>query len=495
MNLLRALMGMNPYDTVNAVINQNPPTPKELIRRKGVGAPTSRTSDTPGDEYQLYNFDSDKYLVEPGFQFELIPLIRKLSIGNQSVSQALGNIVNLANTGQKLKFNSGVSPELAQKMKDHLEEKVKTWHYGIPGAHGLANKLFAQAMISGATSTETILNLRMTGIYRITLPLPESIRFVYNKATITYEPHQKVKGLTGLKDFGLKKLNVNSFNYVAINGDTESPYGNPPYLPSLGPLEDQKIMLQNIKFIISQVGVIGFLEMMVTKPEKNDMESETMYMARLDKYINECKQNITTSMRDGVVVGYSEEHEFEFHSTSKNAAGVSELFNQNELLVFSGLKQDAALSGKGHSGAESAISIIFTKLLSELKNIQICVATQLKFFYEMELRLAGFDFKSLEVEFNPSTIQDDLKMNQSQEIKIRNLRQQRMDGIITQDQYAQALGHEKAAQQEPVVPFAPVKEGSGDPAADAQSKAAREKKKDASDRQVRSKNKPQGAKK
>lgn len=474
----------------------NPIEPSQIKRKKTVAPlPTNRSTDAPVNDAALYNFENDKYLIRPGYQFEIIPLIRKLALGNQSVSQALSNIVNLANTGQRIIFNSGVSPDKVDEMKRHLDRVVKTWHYGISGSHGLANKLFAQAMISGATAQETIPNKDFTGVYRVVMPHPETIRFVYNKRTITYEPFQVARDSILLTSFGLKRLNINSFRYFAINGDTESPYGNPPYLPALGPLEDQKIMLENIKFIISQIGVIGFLELLVEEPDKDDFESDDQYIARKKAYIQDCKDNITSSMRDGIVVGYKDSHEFEFHSTSKNAQGVGELFNNNELLVYSGLKQDPSLAGKGANGSESAITIVFTKLLSELKNIQICVAAQFEFMYEMELRMAGFDFETIKVEFNPSTIQDDFKIQQAREIKIRNARQLRMDGIITQEQYADEVGFEKAAQAEPVVPFAPNEEGTGDPSADAGKKAAREKSKDASARKQRAKDRPQGAKK
>lgn len=474
----------------------DPVQPRDMKSQRNKVAP-SRVSESPSEGGAMYSFETDKYLVQPGYQFEVIPLIRKLALGNQSVSQALSNIVNLANTGVKIRFDSAVDPKKVDEMKQHLERVVKNWHYGIPGVHGLANKLFAQAMISGATATETIPNKDFTGVYRVVMPLPETVRFLYNKATVTYEPHQVAKTdiFKASTTLGYRPLNPNTFRYFAINGDTESPYGNPPYLPSLGPLEDQKIMLENIKFIISQIGVVGFLELMVAKPDKDDLEGEPQYKARLAKYLDECKANIAKSMRDGVVVGYEDDHTFAFHSTSKNAAGVSELFNNNQLLVHSGLKQDPSLSGQGTSGSESAITIVFTKLLSELKNIQISVAAQLEFMFEMELRLAGYDFKYCKAEFEPSTIQDDLKIQQAREIKIRNARQLRMDGIIDQDQYADEMGYDEAAEDEPVVPFAPVKEGTGDPAVDAQQKAAREKSKDASDRKVRAKNKPQGAKK
>lgn len=498
---LAALVGVNigvfktdrlPEPNVNT-----PMTPEQIAKSsnpKGI-IPAGRISDAPMDYNAFFDFENEKYFIQPGYQYEVIALIRKLSISNQSVSQALANIVNLANTGHKLQFDANVSADKVVEMTTHIETAVKTWHYGVASCHGLANKMFSQAMICGAVCAEIVPNKKFTGIYRFLMPMPESIRFVYDKPTISYLPYQRTRNILDAKpnEFGLKRLNINSFRYVAINGDTESPYGNPPYLPALGPLEDQHIMLDNIKFIIKQIGLVGFLEVLVDKPTQIEFETDPAYRARVTAYLDEVKMNLSKSMKDGIMVGVQEDHEFEFHSATANASGVSELFEQNEILVSSGLKQDPSLAGKA-TGSETGITIIFTKLISELKNIQIAVASVLQDLYALELRLAGYTFNTLDVVFDPSTVQDDLKMQQAQEIKVRNNRQMRMDGLISQDTYASNMGLDKAHQQTPVVPYAPNKPTSGDPSADAQSKAAREKKKDVSDKKVRAKNKPQAKK-
>lgn len=471
----------------------NPIPIKDIAEKKPKSkVPPARSSEGPSQPNYNYSFDNDETLVEPGYQFEIIPLIRKLALGNQSVSQALSNIVNLANTGHKIVFDSSVSLEQANEMREHINKVIPNWHYGVADANGLANKFFSQAMISGAVVCEIIPNNTLTGVRRLFMPLPETIRFKYNKRQLTYKPYQVSKDpLKANRPDGLIPLNINAFRYYAINGDTELPYANPPYCPAVPPLHDQKTMLENIKWIIQQMGVVGFLELLADKPEQNDGESDEKYAGRLNGYLEQCKNSVVSSMRDGIVVGFKDDHDFEFHSTAKNATGVGELFNMNELLVYSGLKQDPTLAGKGSGGAETFVTVVFTKLLAELKNVQAPVGKIFEHAYELEFRLRGYKFKSLKVVFNPSTVQDDLKFQQAKEIKIRNARQLRMDGVIDQDTYADEIGYDKPAQQEPVVPFAPEK-STGDPNLDAQKKAVREKSKDKSDRTVRDKNKPQG---
>lgn len=450
-------------------------------------------SSEPDISPNISAYFNDKVPVEPGFQFEVIEEIRCLALNNASVSQALNNIINLANTGHTLKFDSKVKNEDAIKMNKHIQDNLITWHYGVADGNALASKLFMQAFISGAVCSEVILDDDLKGVKRVTLPKPESIRFVYNKREATYEPYQVRKNSLGLKNIdenGLVKLNPASFKYYTLNTDLEAPYGYPPYLPAIPMLKDQKLMLANISFIIQQIGIVGFLELLMDKPDQRDGESDTQYAARLTAYLDDTKKNLSTSMRDGIVVGYKEDHEFQFHSASKNAAGVSDLFMQNEIMVHSGLKQDPMLSGKKSGAGEGYITVIFTKLISELRNVQSIVAKVLKHYYELELRLAGYSFSSLDVEFKPSTIQDDLKLQQAIEIKIRNSRQLWVDGIISKDEYARRIGQEKAHNQKtPEQIIQEQAKSTGDPNLDAQKKAVREKSKDVSDKKVRDKNK------
>lgn len=481
----------------------NPIPTNEVSTKSGKkNLPPRRITEPPQNQATVL-FGPDKDLVLPGYQFEIIPQIRKLVYSNQDVSQALHNIVTLANTGHKIKFDSSVSLQDANEMREEIKEIAPTWHYGCADINALVNKLLTQIMISGAISVEIVPNYSLTGVRRLFMPLPETIRFKYNKGQQTYEPYQLSKKnifdrKVGLE--GLIKLNTNTFKYYASNGDTESPYAWPPYLPAIPALTDQSTIWENIKWIIQQMGAWGFLEVIAEVPERKSGEGDEKYAARCENYLSEVRDNILQGMRDGVVVGSKQadsddpDHEFQFHSIAKSANGLSEVVNLNELKVSAGLKQDPLLTNKSpKGGAEGSATVLFTKLLSEQVNIQANLKKVLKDVYTLHFRLRGKKFKWLDIEFNPSTILDALKNQQAQEIKIRNLRQLRMDGIISQDEYAEGLGLDKPHQQEPVVPFMPEK-STGDPNLDAEKKKVREKSKDTSDKRVRDKNKPQGTK-
>ena len=461
---------------------------KPLTRDRSILPPAGRVSKPDIPSFNIETIGETFQVINPDFLFEIIPIIRSLCYNNPDVSQALDNIVQLGNTGHEVKFDASVDEKEANVIHDYLKIKKKQWSEGSSGMDGVVNKMIAQIMISGAVSGEWVPSNDLKGIDRYVPLNPENIRAVFNKKTQRYEFYQKLKNNIypdrTSKDpmlSGLIKLNPLTYRYYALNGDTEIPYGIPPYLPSIGPLTRQKNMLDSLDYIVNQLGLMGFLAVMVEKPEKDGDESWPTYQARLETYLDQAKQRIQGGFKDGTVIGYKDDNEFDFHSLTKDFAGANDTFNNNELLVASSLKQDASLFGRSYGTTETQITVIFTKLLSQIKNIQAIIKRNLEFGYELDLRLAGFNFKTVEVEFKQSTILDELKYQQAQEIKIRNFSDLYYDGIISLDEYAQVMGFEAADEKDVRYlrnKVVPVDE-------------AREKQKDASDKKVRDKNKPQ----
>ena len=191
-------------------------------------------------------------------------------------------------------------------------------------------------------------------------------------------------------------------------------------------------------------------------------------------------------MHDGVLVGYAEDHEYTFESTTASLQNVSEVWNINQQTISNGLGVAGSIIGLANSKTEGGTSIMFTKLLSQLKNIQFFVKDSVEFIYRLHLVLAGFDPEGLKVVFNQSTITDDLKYQQGQEILIRNAEHLFDQGIISQEEFARLMGYDKPDKKVPRV----KRDESGKPQS-PEDKAKREKGKDDSDRRSREKKKDQ----
>ena len=452
--------------------------PPKTVRGK---LPQSRIS-KPSYNYSYELLKNDLKFIKPTFALDLIPTIRKLGIINPNLSLVLNDIVQLSNTGHKILFDPTVSPEQVDEMRFEIQEASKDWADGVAGVTGIINKMIAQIYVGGALSNEWVINEKGDGIDYVALVNPELIRTVYNEKG-RYDFYQKTQNLLGMEE--IYKLNKNTFKYFALNGDTEIPIGIPPFIAALESISTEKAMVKNINFIIEQIGLMGFLEVLLQKPDMLQGENEIAYGGRLTALLTETKNNLKAGMDDGIMVGFKDDHEVEFHSTTKNISGLDAVFGLNENQIANGLKFPGSFLGNKQGGTETQISIVFTKVLSQLKNVHELLKQNLEFGYSLHLLLKGFKFKYLSVEFNPSTIADDLKIQQANEIKIRNLRQLYMDGIISLDQYADGMGQEKPDQDEPRVDMDP---NAGKDAADAQK---REKDKDTSDRRGRDKKKAQ----
>ena len=420
----------------------------------------------------------------------VVPLIRQLAKVNPDVSQALNDFVRLANTGHKIKFDPSVGETQVEEMRQFIIESSKSWHVGAGGMNGIVNKMFRQLQIGGASSMEWIPNIQLNNIEESRFVNPETIRFVVDKNYKGYQPYQRPHYrhiIDNIKN--LRKLNQLQFRYFAMNGDTDLPYGYPPYLAAMDALVTQKHMVDNIKFIVTLLGAFGYVSANMEKPEQQAGETDQAYLARLKSLLEEFKVVVQRGTRDGVLVGFKDDHEFEFKETAKNAAGVKDIFEQNELLVASGLNYDAIFMGRP-GATETLVTIMFTKMISQLRNSQDIVAEQLEFGYKFALTLGGFKFKRLHVEFNKSTLTDELKYQQAQEIKIRNLNALYDQGQISQDQYADDMNLIKPDQQEPRITR--EKTSPGDGSMDPVTKKKTKDTKNRSAKKGRDKNNPQG---
>lgn len=434
---------------------------KDKKKVMGVDIPAGRVSIPTNYDSQSINNSLNNRLssITPTYPVEVIPLIRKLKMYNEDMGLVIHDSVTLTNTGWEIVFDKAVKTEQQIKMRDHLKEKIKSWGDGVDGLNGLINKAIAQIWVSGAVSGEWVFGRDITkGIENMVLVNPETIRWVYDKRKGRYFPYQTATDLSGKvkSPNGLKKLNINSYKYFGLGGDTEIPYGEPPLLTALKAISVQGDMDENIADIMKQLGLLGFLELKITKPDQQNLENDDAYKRRLEKMLSEAKTNIEKSaLRDGIVVGFDGDHEYNFNSTTKNLSGIDGVYTLNQRKVANGLKTPGIFIGSNTSGksSEGNLSIIFTKMLSQLNNVQSMISAFFEYGFALELISQGFQFKTVTLKFKPSTITDELKIQQSNEYKIRNIYNKYLMGIISLETAAEELGYEKPDQKEPRAPI------------------------------------------
>lgn len=423
-------------------------------------------------------------LVESSFRRDVIPLIRDLYKINPDVSIALQDMFKLANTGHTISFPKN-TPEEATKMREHLMVASKSWTKYTAGIDGLVNKFTVQCLTSGAISIEAVPNNNLNGISTVLFINPEQIYFRRLNDGV-YHPYQKNPNQVLSKKPEFIKLNNETYKYLGMYNDTDEPYGVPPFMAALDSLKGQHDMRINFKHIMELVGMVGFLEAKMEKPTINPSESRGAYARRLEHTLRKLKMNLREGLKDNIVVGFKDDHEFKLNSTTKEIGNIEKPWAMNQQSVANGLGVNGSLIGVQNNLTEGGTGILLSKMISQLRNIQMLLKYALEFLYTLELRLAGYNNKGVVVTFGTSTISDELKVQQGIEYKIRNLVSLYNQGIISQEEFAWSMGYEKPDQKEPRQMEEPEGVSSSQ---DSAKKQKREADKDTSDRKTRDKNK------
>lgn len=463
--------------------------PTEIENYSVTGLPPGRVSSPDiGITDSLFTLKGfAKNLVTPTFRVDLVPLIRDLYKINPDVGMALQDMFKLANTGHFITFPNNTDDE-EREMIAHLKQASKNWSRYSAGIDGLVNRIIVQCLVGGAVSIEGVPNKDLTGLATILFIKPETIKF-RRETNGVYHPYQKNPNPITQEAEPYIRLNVETYKYIGMYNDTDEPYGVPPFMPALDSLDGQHVMKDNMKNIMEKMGLFGFMEALMAKPDMQANESIRAYESRLNRTLVDLKRNINGGMKDGVVTGYIDDHEFKLNSTTHELGNIEKPWGMNEQQIANGLGVNSTIIGVETSKSEGASGIALSKLIAQLGNIQMVAKYAIEFIYSLQLRLAGYENKGMDVKFNASTISDEVKIRQAEEYKIRNVRSKYDQGIISQDDAARELGYDKPDLDEPRVPTEDSRVGVGTPD-DSAAKRKREADKDKSDRKTRDKNKP-----
>jgi hypothetical protein len=138
-----------------------------------------------------------------------------------------------------------------------------------------------------------------------------------------------------------------------------------------------------------------------------------------------------------------------YQGVSGDAKGIHEIFKQNEEQLFSAIGADPAMHGRTYSTTETYASVVYSKMVSLLSNIQRMVANGLEFGWGLDFALAGLA-TVVEVEFKASQALSNLQEAQSRMVEIANAEALYSGGVIDQQEKANLLGYPVPAEEEPL---------------------------------------------
>lgn len=414
---------------------------------------------------------------EAGFGLISRPLSRaeynrlyELARTNHDISYAVSNIVELANTAVNIEFDSSVSDKKAEEMTMAIKSAEKYWFEG--GRPMLINALLRQLAITGALSAEAKPNRNLKGVGRISMLSPKWVYFGYDAKTDTFTPYQEVSNIAygvsiqnSQSGFPYAPLSQKTYRYISIARDEDNPYAIPPILSAVEATCIESELLENLNAVVRRMGMLGFTKFSVMKPERQIdangyAESDDAYRDRVAKFLAEVESELEKSMANGYVVAAKEltsggaeiSHlDAEMNASSNDSSGAAAIIELVQQIKAAGLKQDPVFLGKNFSTSEALAKVLLKKFGGQLADYQEAVAQFLEHAYSVHLQLLGYNFDRIDVSFEPPILEDSKTMYEALQLKLNYNKDLRNQGIINQQQFANAMGYDAPATDGPMV--------------------------------------------
>lgn len=382
--------------------------------------------------------------------WEALDYIELLATYNPDYSQAVDNIRTLANSGHEL-FVDARSNRTSERIKNRLEEKARTIQVQHGGIDGLLDKLLDQAATYGAMCGEWIVNDELTDVVDFADINPKNIRFRWDENKQIWQPYQKVTAqqMSEAKRNGQRNVAVASGNYVELNPLTfryfafdaapGSPYGTPPFLAALGNIAIQNDMVHNMSQIVKKVGLLGIIDIVVKQLPMKPGETDDEYMTRAGQYLDQYVEVVQDMVRDGGLVHY-DDIESKVVNISGNAAGATNIFKQNEELIFSGLKSMPSVQGRSYSTTETYAGVAYDIIIRNTRKYQRAAKRMIEDGYWLCCTLWGEQPKAVRLTFNENKTLHRYQDAQAESLEIKNGLALWAAGAIDQLGFVQRLG-------------------------------------------------------
>lgn len=418
--------------------------PEELLQDVAMPTEAGRSSQSI---YKTVGF-GDFHKIDPLFRKDILDTLENLSICNNDFSNAVENVVKLANSKHKVYLHEGASDKLITQVNEYLNKHERKWYRG--GIETLKNDLLTQLAIFGALSAEKVLRRDLKGVSRIALVNHKNIVFYYeNDRYVPYQENVSVWSDNSKKPFGRIKLNPFTYKYLSLSRINENPYGIPPMLAALRENDVDDYLVDNLRYVAKKHGILGFLSVAVSPIAKMQGEDDDSYYLRSEQYLKKITPSIEQGYRNGVLLGFKNAHEIKMQSSTADGSSAKELVELVDIKKMSGLKQDPSLLGRPFNVSEAIGRVIFEKWTRQLSTYQNIVKEFLEDLYKTELVLAGFDIKNIYVEFDAPSTKDGLRAEQARQLQIMNVVSLRDNGIISQAQAAKELNYDKPFGEAP----------------------------------------------
>jgi len=368
--------------------------------------------------------------------FRFMDILSWLSVYNRDVSQTVKKIVHLGNVGHSLEFSG--SERACESAADELSEFARLRFPNNAGADGFINQQFRQIIVKGALCMEAAPSPGLNEISEVYLVKNNTIRFKWNRDERAYKPFQ----LFGVEEI---PLNEETFSYIPLYADDESPYAILPFVAALRDIIRQEKQWLSIDEFTDRWGILGLVHM-VFDLKRGMSESENEFRQRAESQMQKRIAAFTDKMKYGVI-GTAKDTEIKHSNVSKNIGQMKEIMQSTHQGITSGLDIDPAILGYTYSTTETYAEMVYMTLVNQIQNIWRIIKRGNEFVYNRHLALRRIPVTcSMQSKTPPSlSKKDDAEAKKiDQELVLERKR----EGIISPDQAAMELGYDGAYNQD-----------------------------------------------
>jgi hypothetical protein len=377
----------------------------------------------------------------------MLACLKQLRILNPDFSQFVSNLVNLGNTGHQIVVDAS-SDQRAEAALNRINESAARIYPNGAGVDGLFNAYIDQVAWSGALSSEDVVNIAARRVEQVVLVPVEQIRF--RLVDGRYTPHQQTGFGLGLTNSPLGTIPLNEFtyHYFALSTIENSPYAKPPGTAAVGMITGpQTDAIENIKYIVKKLGILGLVSVAVTPPRQKPNEDEASYNTRSQSYLGRVRKALDGSFMRGLLVHFMGQ-KISHSNVASDARGSNEIFRVIEEQVMSGVAMQPAFFGRTDSTTETYAGVVYNLLSAQVGNIQRLVKRRQEATYRLDLLLAGIDVDGVSLAFNRAHALKPLEEAEAEQVRVATALQKARAGIISPDQAAQELGYDSAFDPE-----------------------------------------------
>ena len=369
--------------------------------------------------------------ISPVIPWDYLEFLTKVAIVNPDLSHAIKNWVNLANNGHHVILVSG-SDQVIDAAQQRLNEKAFHLYHRSGGVDGLINHYLYDLAVSGAISSEDVVQKDLRGVAKVAVVPARKIRFKWEEED--FKPYQRTNAGEMIP------LNEHTYSYFAYQVIENSPYAKPPIVASIDPILRQQDMMENIKFVMKKFGLLGLTALTLSPPTKLPNESAEEHRKRAESYASDVINALQKNFNKGLMVKF-EDQNLEHYNITGNAQGAQEIMIMNEEQVASGIGVDSSILGRSYHSTETFANVMYMFMIRDANSFRRLVKRRQERTYRLDLLLAGIPVEDVSIAFNPNPARDPQSEAQAEQIQQKNVIEKVNVGLIDPDSGAQELGY------------------------------------------------------